>query len=118
VIDPKNRTFPIEVGLSKEVTGSRPNMLCVLTINNYTNPEALTVPLNAVQRTGTSKFLFTAEKQDGSEEKWQVERRTVQTGKTNEDQVEITGGLKAGEFIVTTGFQNLADGQFVIVNTE
>jgi RND family efflux transporter MFP subunit len=118
VIDPKNRTFPIEIGLPKEETDLRPNMLCVLTINDYTNPRALTVPLNIVQKTGTSKFLFTAGQQAGGDSLWQVERRTVQTGKTQDDQVEITDGLKAGEFIVITGFQKLADRQVVVANQE
>ena len=118
VIDPKNRTFPIEIGLPKEGIDIRPNMLCVLTINDYTNPGALRVPLNVVQKTGKSKFLFTAGQQTGTDSLWQVERRTVQTGKTQDDQVEITGGLKAGEFIVITGFQKLADRQVVVVNQE
>jgi len=118
VIDPKNRTFPIEIGLSNVGTDIRPNMLCVLTINDYTNPGALTVPLNVVQKTGVSKFLFTAGQQAGRDSLWQVERRTVQTGKTYEDQVEIIDGLEAGEFIVTTGFQKLADRQIVVVNQE
>jgi RND family efflux transporter MFP subunit len=118
VIDPKNRTFPIEIGLPKEGTDIRPNMLCVLTINDYNNPGALTVPLNVVQKTGKSKFLFTAGRQVGSDSLWQVERRTVQTGKTHDDQVEITDGLKGGEFIVTLGFQKLADRQIVVANQE
>jgi len=118
VIDPKNRTFPIEIGLPKEGTDIRPNMLCVLTINDYTNPGALTVPLNVVQKTGKSKFLFTAERQADSDSLWQVERCTVQTGKIQDDQVEITDGLKTGEFIVTTGFQNLADRQVVVTYQE
>jgi len=118
VIDPKNRTFPIEIGLPKEGTDIRPNMLCVLTINDYNNPGALTVPLNVVQKTGKSKFLFTAGRQANRDSLWQVERRTVQTGKTHDDQVEITDGLKAGEFIVTTGFQKLADRQVVVASQE
>jgi membrane fusion protein (multidrug efflux system) len=118
VIDPKNRTFPIEIGLPQKGTDIRPNMLCVLTINDYTNPGALTVPLNVVQKTGISKFLFTAGQQAGGDSLWQVERRTVQTGRTYEDRVEITDGLKAGEFIVSTGFQKLADRQVVVVNQE
>ena len=115
VIDPQNRTFPIEIGLPKGEKQLQPNMLAVLTINNYSNPDALTVPVNIVQKTGSSKFLFIVNRNNDS---WQVERRTVQTGKTYGDVVEITDGLKAKEYIVKRGFQNLADQQMVLVAIE
>ena len=115
VINPQNRTFPIEIGLPKGEIQIQPNMLTVLTISNYSNPNALTVPVNIVQKTGSSKFLFIVNRNDDS---WQVERRTVQTGKTYGDVVEIIDGLKAGEYIVKRGFQNLADQQRVLVAIE
>ncbi len=116
VIDSQNRTFPIEVGLSNDAKNIQPNMLAVLTINNYSNPKALAVPVNIVQKTGHSKFLFTAKSKAGErKDLWQVEKRTVQTGKTNGDMVEIIDGLNANDHIVIRGFQNLADQQDVLV---
>ena len=79
------------------------------------NPNALTVPVNIVQKTGSSKFLFIVTRNNDF---WQVERRTVQTGKTYGDVVEIIDGLKAEEYIVIRGFQNLADQQRVLVAIE
>jgi RND family efflux transporter MFP subunit len=118
VINSQNRTFPIEIGLPKDETQIQPNMLSVLTINNYSNPEALTVPVNIVQKTGKSKFLFVARHESDNKDSWQVERRTVQTGKKYGDTVEIIDGLAAGEHIVTRGYQNLADQQQVLAAVE
>jgi RND family efflux transporter MFP subunit len=115
VIDPNNRTFNIEILLPAREQNLKPNMLAVVTINDYTNPQALTVPQNAVQETGDSQFLFVAEKQDG---RWVARRRTVTPGEAYDNRLEILDGLKAGEIVITFGFQNLADGQPVSIQSE
>ncbi len=115
VIDPNNRTFDVEIRIPAREKGLTPNMLAVITINDYSNPEALTVPQNVVQETGTESFLFVAEERDGG---WIAHRRTVVPGKNYGEQLEINEGLGAGEFVVTFGFQNLADGQPVSINRE
>lgn len=115
VIDPNNRTFQIEIRIPAQEKGLKPNMLSVVTINDYTNAEALAVPQNVVQDTGTDNFLFVAEKQNND---WIAHRRTVTLGENYADRVEIREGLSAGEFVITFGFQSLADGQIVSVQQE
>ena len=83
-------------------------MLAVLIINDYSNPEALTVPLNIVQETGTEKFLFVASEVNGY---WICQKRTVTLGKNHEGRVEILSGIQEGEHVVLVGYQNLSDGQ-------
>jgi len=115
VIDPNNRTFQIEIRIPAREKTLKPNMLAVITINDYSNPEAITVPQNAVQETGSAYFLFVAEEQDGG---WIARRRTVIPGENYADRLEIREGLSAGELVVTFGFQNLADGQPVSIQQE
>ena len=62
VIDSQNRTFKIELKIPKTKFGIKPNMMAVLTINNYTNPSALTVPINIIQRTNDQQFIFVVHK--------------------------------------------------------
>ena len=112
VIDPQNRTFQIEIKIPKSETGIKPNMLAVLTINDYTNDEALIVPLNIVQETGQEQFLFVAEQLNGD---WIARRRAVKTGSSYIDRAEVLSGLQEGEHVVTFGYQNLADGQKLAV---
>jgi RND family efflux transporter MFP subunit len=114
VIDPENRTFQIEMKIPKTEAGIKPNMLSVLTINDYSNSEALTVPVNIIQETGTGKFIFVAEQKNGD---WVARRRSVKTGKSYNDRVEVLSGLQEGEHVVTVGYQNLADGQKIAVVT-
>ncbi len=110
VIDPNNRTFQIQIRIPAQEKDLKPNMMSVVTINDYTNPDAIVVPQNVVQDTGSGHFLFVAEKKDGN---WVVRRRTVALGENYADRVEIKDGLSAGELVITFGFQALADGQSV-----
>ncbi len=112
VIDPQNRTFQIEMKIPESEVGIKPNMLSVLTINDYTNDEALIVPLNIVQETGQEQFIFVAEQINGD---WNARRRSVKTGNSYADRAEISSGLQEGEYVVTFGYQNLADGQKLAV---
>ena len=112
VIDPNNRTFQIEMKIPRSEAGIKPNMLAVLMINDYTNQEALMAPLNIVQETGTEKFIFVAEQNNGE---WIARRRSVETGKSYNDRTEVLSGLQEGEHVVTFGYQNLSDGQSLAV---
>ena len=65
-----------------------------------------------IQETEVDKFLFVAEDRNGG---WIARRRAVITGQIQSHRVEILSGLEDGEYIVTLGFQNLADGQKLAV---
>lgn len=115
VIDPDDRTFQIEIKFPTTEHNIKPNMLAVLAINDYTNPEALTVPVSLVQETGNEKFIFIASEVSGD---WIAEKRTVTIGERYAGQVEILTGVEQGEHVVTLGYQNLANGQKLAVTVE
>lgn len=113
VINPDNRTFDIEIKIPAYEKGVKPNMLAVLTINDYINYNALTIPQKVVQKTGEKQFLFAALSENG---KWFAQKRNVETGEYYGDKVEVLKGLSQGDYVVTLGFQNLADGQMIAVD--
>jgi membrane fusion protein (multidrug efflux system) len=115
VIDPNNRTFQINIRIPAQEKELKPNMLAVVTISDYSNPEALAVPQNVVQNTGADHFLFVAEEQNNG---WIARRRTVTLGENYAEHVEIREGLSPGELVITFGYQTLADGQTVSVQHE
>lgn len=119
VVNSQNRTFPIEVTLPVGARNVSPNMLAVLTINDYENTNALKVPVNVVQKTGENYFLFVASVNDArNSESWQVTKRIIEPGLNYANQVEVLTGLKPNEYVVTQGFGDLADQQDVIVTNE
>jgi len=113
VIDPNSRTFMLEVGVPREGENILYNMLAVLKINDYTNEDALTVPVNVVQNSGNDYFLFVAEKNDDF---WVASKRSVIPGKYYDNKIEILENLKPGEQVITVGYQDLANGQPISIS--
>jgi len=73
----------------------------------WSTVQGLTVPVVAVTRLSGQFFCFVAEQQ----EKGLVARqRPVQVGEVLGDDYVVAGGLKAGDRIVVSGVQKLADG--------
>ena len=113
VIDPVNRTFHIEVNMNDKSVDLHPNMIAVLKIADYQSPKAFSVPVNLVQSAGDNNYLFVAE---GNKDKAVAKRRTVTTGRNYNGTIEILSGLTEGDNIITTGYQDLIDGQPVKYN--
>ena len=111
-ISAASRTFTVELRLqdSKLAAGLRPNMVAVVRIQDYTNATAMTVPVDVVRHDEKDAFVFVAE--DGK-----AVKRIVQTGASYGGQTEITAGLKAGDALITGGYQNLNEGQAVATAT-
>lgn len=108
VIDPVNRTFHVEVTVNDKTIDLHPNMVAVLKIADYQSPKAFSVPVNLVQNSGESSYIFVA---DGIKDKAIAKRRTVTVGRNYNGNVEILNGLNEGDNIITTGYQDLVDGQ-------
>jgi RND family efflux transporter MFP subunit len=73
------------------------------------HPNALVVPVEAVQHEDEESFVMIA----GTDKK--AHRRKVTVGLTTPKQVELTGGVKAGEAVIVRGQQELPDGADIAV---
>ena len=69
--------------------------------------DALVVPVTAVLRINGRFFAFVAEDAGG---RLVAKQRAIQVGPIVGQQYPILGGIKAGERVVTSGTQKLADG--------
>jgi membrane fusion protein, multidrug efflux system len=112
-IDPNTRTFLIELSIPKDMEQIKPNMMALIRICNYKNNNAITVPINTVQRTGNKYFLFVVAEKNG---KYFAEKRFVEPGKYNKNRIEIVSNLKKDEKVITFGFNNLTEGQEIRIN--
>lgn len=105
VIDPVSRGFNVEVKLPSNKS-FRPNMVAVLKIVDYKNDKALIVPVNSIQRSETSEYVFLAIN-------GKAKRTNIKTGKVSDGKAEVLSGLKPGDQVITAGFQDLNDGDAV-----
>ncbi|EOR94934.1 putative Co/Zn/Cd efflux system membrane fusion protein [Arcticibacter svalbardensis MN12-7] len=105
VIDPSSRSFMVEVKLPPK-RSYRPNMLAILKIVDFESKNTLTVPINSIQRSESGEYVFIAEK-------GKAKRTTIKSGKISAGQAQVLSGLKAGDKVITAGFQDLNDGDLI-----
>jgi len=108
VIDALNRTFNVEISLPAN-SSLHPNMVAVIKIADYTNTSTFVLPANVVQITDEGTYVFVAENNI-------AKKRNVIAGKNYKGTIEITEGLNENDPIITTGFQDIVDGQSITVN--
>ena len=101
-VDPASRAFLVQVRLNNN-RNLHPNMSCVMKIANYEAKSALVVPIGVIQKTSKGEALYIA---DGNTAKSVL----VKTGANSNGQVEILSGLKAGDKVITAGFEDLDNG--------
>jgi membrane fusion protein (multidrug efflux system) len=109
VIDPNSRSFYIEARLPAD-NSYRPNQIAVVQIQDYSSKGAITIPVNTLQTDEQGKFVLVAANENG---KLIARKRTVTMGRMYNNRLEITSGLKAGDQIITEGYQGLYDGQLL-----
>jgi len=107
-IDQLSRTFSVEIKLPS-LADLRPNMTGVVKIIFHSEPSTLVVPINVVQDINNQKIVYVAET-DG---KQTVARKKVVTVDAVYDNLAQVQGLKAGDKVITFGYQGLNDGQAI-----
>lgn len=115
-IDPANRTFKTEVSVRNKEGILKPNLLIEMKINDYTEKDAIVVPMELIQdEIGGRKFLFVAETGvDGLK----AVKKYVTPGESYESQIIILDGLTGNETLVLEGARNLIDGELIKVEKE
>lgn len=107
-INPINRTFEIEAKLDPKKADVRPNMIAVVKIADYSNKSAYVVPINVVQSGNEGSYIYVAE---GEKENAVAKKRVVETGMSYNGNIEIKSGIAQGDRLITTGYQDLIEGQ-------
>ncbi|MGQ0695311.1 MAG: efflux RND transporter periplasmic adaptor subunit, partial [Nitrospiraceae bacterium] len=97
VLDPTTRTMRLRVTVPNPDRLLKPEMFAIIRVYAESSPDALSVPLAAVQDGPTGKLVFV---QRGTGE---FEARTVKLGDEQVDMVRVLDGVSAGEEVVTKG---------------
>jgi len=114
-IKPSNRSFKIEVMLPNPDKILKPNMVVKILINDYTNENALMVPIkNVLEDSKGSPYVFKIIK----DEKYKIlktKKTFIELGKSSENKIEIKSGLRENDQIVHDGLRLIHDDQIVKV---
>ena len=112
-IQPSNRTFRIEAPLDNPTGLIKPNLNARLSVIDYSNPEAIMVPLRVIRENAkgeTFVFVLNTPEENGG---YTTAQHFVRLGKSQNEMVEIIEGINANELVVDEGVSLLVDGQKV-----
>lgn len=101
--DDKTKTFPVRVIVDNADGRIRPGMLARVVFLRRIIPDALSVPLFAVQDKGGERIVFV--EQNGT-----AQSRIVEFGVLDGERVQITKGLDPGDKLIVVGQNEVEDG--------
>lgn len=124
-VDPAARTGVVETVLPNSDGSFLPGQYVVMEIATGQSENALYVPSPAIQwhtaggaaipDTKATPYVWVAEAGNGEADQYTVHRADIQIGISDGRNTEIINGLRAGQRVVTQGYQGLADGDTVSV---
>ena len=106
-LDPATRTMQVEVDIPNAKGQLEPGMYAEVSVNIKRSGDALVVPVNAVDRSGSTPVVYVVNAQH------KVERRTVSLGIATASQTEILSGLRDGELVIIANQASYLPGQLV-----
>ena len=110
-IDPANRTFKAEINCNSRKGTLKPNLLAEVRVNDFTQEDAIIVPLEVIQEeVGGQKYVYAIKKEGG---KNLVHKSYVTLGAAATNEVVISSGVDAGDEIVIKGYKDLSEGSKV-----
>ncbi|WP_179374777.1 efflux RND transporter periplasmic adaptor subunit [Winogradskyella wichelsiae] len=118
-INPANRTFKIEVEIPNKDKAIKPNLSARLKINDYTSENALLIPQSVVSENSEGEQYVYVVTNKNAKGVGTANRVIIETGKTQEDIIEVLKGLESGAEIIQEGARSVRDGQSVeVINYE
>ena len=109
-VNPANRTVKVEIPIRSNEPGLLPNMATVVKVVNYSNPKAMVIPINLIQKDLSNQDFVMVE------EGGYAKRLDVKIGQQYGANCEVLTGLKAGDKLVVVGYQDLNNGDKVATN--
>lgn len=103
----ETRTMDTEIDVPNPKLEIVPGMYATVSLQLDRKSDALTVPVQAVERSGDSATLMVVNSSG------ELEQRTVTTGLETPESIEIVSGLKGGEQVVVGGRSELRAGERV-----
>ena len=107
VINNLTRTFSVEADLDIHNQDYRPNMIAILKVVDYQKESSVIVPLNYIQSSGTSKYVYVVGSKNGNKI---ATKRDITVGQNYNGRVEVLSGLGQEDLLITSGYNDLTEG--------
>ncbi|MBK7711060.1 MAG: efflux RND transporter periplasmic adaptor subunit [Bacteroidales bacterium] len=109
-INPVNRTFMIEAKINSEAGALKANMIAILQINDYHSDNSILVPMNVIQTDQEGSYVYVTRTKARYDAAY---KQPITIGNSYNGIAEVVHGLEAGDKVISTGFQELVDGEYI-----
>jgi membrane fusion protein (multidrug efflux system) len=109
-INPVNRTFIIETKISNSIQDMKANMIAIIQINDYHSDNSILVPMNLIQTDQAGSYIYIVRSKDNFSAAY---KQPVVMGNSYNGVAEIIQGLKVGDKVISAGYQELIDGEYI-----
>jgi RND family efflux transporter MFP subunit len=107
LINPTNRTFPVEIYLPNDPLLNKPGLMAVISLKEYDDPVAITVPSHLIQQDLKGEFVYILN-QNGSQ--MMAQKVRIKRGQSYKNRTVIEEGLVGHEQLIDEGFREVVDG--------
>ena len=107
-LDRTTRTMQVEIDVPNETYKLQPGMYANVALQTQSRPNALTIPVQAVQHHDGKASVLIVDQQN------RVQPREIQTGLEDPNYVEVLSGLSEGERVIVGNFGSFQPGQVVV----
>jgi RND family efflux transporter MFP subunit len=101
------RTMQVEIDVPNDSYHLQPGMYANVGLQTQNRPDALTIPIQAVQHKEGKAIVLVVDQQN------KVEPREIKTGLEDPSRVEVLSGLNAGDRVIVGNFGAFQPGQVV-----
>jgi len=109
-INPVNRTFLIETNISDGIQDLKANMIAIIQINDYHSDNSILLPMNVIQTDQVDSYVYVVRPKDKYNAAF---KQPVVIGNSYNGVAEILKGLAIGDRVISIGYQELVDGEYV-----
>jgi RND family efflux transporter MFP subunit len=109
-INPVNRTFIIDTKLLNDFNDLKANMIAIIQINDYHSDNAIQVPMNVIQSDQTGSYVYVVRSKDKYNAAF---KQPVTLGISYNGVAEVLKGLAVGDKVISVGYQELVDGEYI-----
>ena len=110
-IDPANRTFKVEMNTSSLSGQLKPNLMAQAKFNDYTEKDAVIIPINTVQDdVNGNKYVYIIKEEGG---KSIAKKVLIELGESNGETAIVLVGLQSGDQLITEGSKNITDNDVI-----
>ncbi len=112
-INPNNRSFDVKIPVPNKGGKVKPNLTAKVLINDYYQDKAVLIPQSVISENAEGdQYVFVVA--DIKEDQTATVKKTIiETGKTQDGEVEVVSGISDGTNIILEGARSVKDGQLV-----